>query len=186
MARKKLRKRSSTLDSADTTRRQLYRDNTDARKRAAKAKATGTHSTPVEIEMPPTLHTRVGNNKQMFMENVDERKAHARRFREQYLELGTHLGGIDYISAQQKIIIRRLAFLSVIAESYEYLWAIESIKFSMEQYIKVTNTLRRLAATVGLGKVARDITPKDQELSEYIRSQANGRAGGLIEEDEEE
>jgi hypothetical protein len=91
-----------------------------------------------------------------------------RRFRDLVETMTFDLGGADFLSEFQKQLIRRAAALSVMAESVEA-DLVRDRPFAITDYGTVCDRLRRLCETLGLERVARDVTPT---LQSYLAAKA--------------
>ena|SRR5215469_1257860 len=133
-------------------------------------------NTPAPFALPsPTQRTRIGNRKQLFLteEQVDERSAPARRFKEVFAQIVTDIGG-DPTEAQIQIA-RRAAALAVWAEASEAELA-KGSAIDISAFTTASNSLRRLLCDLGLERRAKDVTPT---LDQYLRSrQYNDDADG--------
>ena len=128
-------------------------------KAAAVMPATRRH-----ISLPSaTQRTRVGNRRQLFLDDVDERGTIARRFREVYAQIIADIGG-DPSEAQTQIA-RRASALAVWCESNEAELA-KGAELDIAAFTTAANSLRRLLADLGIERVARDITPP---LDAYLK-----------------
>jgi hypothetical protein len=101
-----------------------------------------------------------------WLDNVDRRGVVARRFRDLVYQVTTDLGGPDQLSENQRQIIRRIASMSVWCESEEAKMA-DGIETDIDQFLRTSNSLRRLCESIGLKRVARDVTPS---LSKYLEA----------------
>ena len=78
------------------------------------------------------------------------------------------LGGPDHLSEAQRQIVRRIASLSVGCEIEEARMA-DGDEIDIDEFQRCSNSLRRLCESVGLERVARDVTP---DLATYTRIKA--------------
>jgi hypothetical protein len=92
------------------------------------------------------------------------------------------LGGEDMVSAAERSLIRRAATLTVELEILELRFAKKSgaSDKDLDLYIRATGGLRRLLETIGLKRVARDVTPT---LNDIARDIAGKRNAETIEHD---
>ena len=70
----------------------------------------------------------------------------------------SHLGGADYISAVETGLCERLAGIHTLCREYETDHA-AGREIDVDKYLAAASRYDRLAKTVGLHRVARDITP---------------------------
>jgi hypothetical protein len=120
---------------------------------------------------PPALRTRskkarsaVSNGTKLLM--ADGRSPWARRFRDICADHCADLGGFENLSAAEIAIIKRAATLQVELEAQEARLASGEAPngFSLVEFAQVANGLRRLLETVGIKRVARDVTPNLNDL----------------------
>ena len=114
--------------------------------------------------IPRNNRTKVGNRTATFLDGTDGRSQVARRFRELYADMCIDLGGADRMSTGQHALARRAALLSCECELTEGQVANGEV-VNLGPYITATNALRRLLSTLGLERVARDVTPT---LEQYL------------------
>jgi hypothetical protein len=126
----------------------------------------------------PEARSRVTNGK-VLLPDVDERSLWVRRFRDLLaLHLGD-LGGADIASEAEKAIARRAACLIVELEQLEQKFATQGASEGgqLDQYQRVSNTLRRLLESLGLERRQRDVTPTPT-VDRYVASLVGeGKAG---------
>jgi len=106
-----------------------------------------------------------------FLEGIDGRSSYARRWRDLTALHIADLGGADQCSTAVKSIVRRIATLSVQLEAYDARFAEAGIAEpgGLDLYSRISNTLRRHLETIGLKRVAKDITP---HLADYLEEKA--------------
>jgi hypothetical protein len=77
------------------------------------------------------------------------------------------LGGDDNITAAERALVRRVACIVVELETLECKFAQDGAPKGWEftRYLRATNTLRRLCATLGLQRRSKDVTPN---LDQYL------------------
>jgi hypothetical protein len=112
----------------------------------------------------------VSNGKRLFADaTVDGRSSWARRFRDLIILHVNDLGGEDMASAAEQSILRRAATLTVELELLEKRFALAggAKPEDLQTYITAANALRRLLESIGLKRVARDVTP--MTLSDLAR-----------------
>jgi hypothetical protein len=81
-------------------------------------------------------------------------------------------GGEAVISAAEMIVVERAACLSVWTDSIAARWA-EGEAVDLNAYCTAVNTLNRTLASIGLKRVAKDVTPGFHDL---IRQRAREKA----------
>ena len=116
---------------------------------------------------PPTTRSRVSNGRELVA-GCDGRSAQARRYRDLMAEMISDLGGPDGLSEGQRQLVRRAAGLSVQAEAVEAA-IIGGEDIDLGQYVTASNCLRRVLESLGLRRVAKDVTP---DLASYLRARA--------------
>lgn len=107
-------------------------------------------------------HTRVFNDKSLFLEEVDGRTGPAKRFKELYGEITNDIGGREHISEAQRQLARRAATLAAIAESMEALWVVGAPTFALNEYITLTNALNRVFGVLGIERKPREMGSLDK------------------------
>ena len=102
--------------------------------------------------------SRISNGKAL-LHGVDGRSVWARRFRD-LIDLHIQDGGSD-VSEAKRSIIRRASALEVELERLEAKFALagEADAADLDLYQRASNTMRRHLESVGLERVARDVTP---------------------------
>jgi hypothetical protein len=100
--------------------------------------------------------------------DLDQRTRAAMRVRELTAAIEADLGGADRLSTSQRQLVQRGALLAVALEDFEIRFACgQAIEFG--DYLLGVNTQRRVLATLGLERRARDVTPS---LREYLAEKA--------------
>lgn len=146
----------------------------DAKKPKATPKRVGTK----KVEH---FRTKVANGVTLFLgSSLDGRSLPARRFREVVYSIGSDLGGFDSLSEFQKQLTRRSAALSVMCELDECKLA-RGEEIDAGRFGSMTNTLNRLAQTLGVTRAVIDATPT---LEAYLK--AKGGSGTDEEPDGDE
>lgn len=129
-----------------------------------------------------TAKKKIGNGKRMtlpssrfktatgqghrVLEGVDGRCSIARRYSEIVGAIAVDLGGDDHLTELQKHLIRSVAGLVVLRERLDAK-SINGENVNTAQYCRLANSTRRVAASLGLSRVAKDITPT---LTNYLAS----------------
>ena len=116
--------------------------------------------------------SRVTNGALFVDRSIHPQRGWARRFADIIMLHTSDLGGADYVSAAEASIIRRVATETVEMELLEQRFAKKGSGASSEDldlYARISNSLRRHLETIGLKRVAKDITPT---LSDYLKQRA--------------
>jgi hypothetical protein len=116
--------------------------------------------------------SRVTNGALFVDRSIHPQRGWARRFADIISMHTSDLGGADYVSAAEASIIRRVATETVEMELLEQRFAKKGSGASSEDldlYARISNSLRRHLETIGLKRVAKDITPT---LSDYLKQRA--------------
>lgn len=119
-------------------------------------KATEPHATAVElVPIPSKLRSQVTNGR-LHEAKVDGRSAHARRWRDLYALLLAELPPSP--NEPQRQLVRRTATMMVMAEKMEAELASGELP-NADIYLRLTGTLSRTLATLGLEIDPRDTPP---------------------------
>ena len=127
----------------------------------------------------PEARSRITNGSEV-LPDVDGRSSWVRRFRDvQALHL-SDLGGQANVSEAEQAIARRAACLIVELEQMEQKFATQGASEGgqLDQYQRVSNTLRRLLESLGLERRARDVTPVP--VAQYVATLVEGKAGNPL------
>jgi hypothetical protein len=106
--------------------------------------------------------SRVGNGSAL-LRNVDGRLVWVRRIKDVMASHVADLGGLDNCSAAERSIITRAAALTVELERLEVRFATaeQPDATSLDLYVRASGNLRRLLASIGLERGARDPRRKE-------------------------
>jgi hypothetical protein len=96
--------------------------------------------------------------------DVDGRTIIARRYRDITRAILVDQGGVEHCSESRQQLIRRFAAAAVLAEQLESRLA-NGEQIDIQEHATLSSTLVRLAARIGIDRVARDVTPS---LAEYL------------------
>jgi hypothetical protein len=130
-------------------------------------------------DSPPSVadqrrhRSSVSNGSRLFaIQGADARTHTGRRFRDLVEQMTADLGGTDLLSEFQRQLIRRAATLSVMAEAIEA-DVVRDRDFDILDYGTVCDRLRRIAETLGLRRIPRnvDISPMER-LKQYQEAKA--------------
>ncbi len=100
-----------------------------------------------------------GKTRLLTLDALDGRTAAAKRARDLIAALEADLGGADHLSVGQQQLVQRVAVLGALAEDYEARW-IAGEQVEVGEYLSAINVQRRVLATLGLERRARDVTPR--------------------------
>jgi hypothetical protein len=127
----------------------------------------------VEAEPKPTARSRLTNG--CTLPGVDGRSTWVRRLRDLMALHLSDLGGEDAVSEAERSIVRRASVLTTELERLELKFARdgEASERDLDLYQRASNTLRRHLETVGLKRVAKDVTPTlDQVMARHAAEKA--------------
>lgn len=114
------------------------------------------------------------SNGHRVLEGIDQRLGPARRYRDLCTDIAIDLGGMDALSTAQMQLVRTAAGLVVMREQYET-DQLNGVAVNVDKYIKITNALSRVLATLGLKRRKKDATP---DLNDYLASKERARRNG--------
>lgn len=121
-------------------------------------------------------------NGSKFLPDIDGRSTWARRARDIVAQLIEDRGGEDLTSEAERLILRRAAVLAVQTEQFESKFAEANSKGNvvsredLDLYQRLANSMRRLLESVGLDRVARDITPDLRDYLAATQGETDGRS----------
>jgi hypothetical protein len=107
----------------------------------------------------------------MFVDG-DGNSAWTRRFKDLVANHASDLGGGELLSEAQVSLIRRVAAMEIELEEMEGKLS-KGEDVNLDLYTRTAGHLRRYLETLGVERVARDITPS---LHEYLAQKAQERA----------
>ncbi len=119
---------------------------------------------PALRQRSKTQRSAVSNGTKLLM--ADGRSPWSRRFGDIVFAHCSDLGGHENLSQAEIAIIKRAATLQVELEAKEAALANGEGKIDLAEFAQVANGMRRLLETVGIKRVARDVTPS---LADIIR-----------------
>ena len=119
--------------------------------------------------MPAAVRSAVANGSRL-LDHLDARSAPARRFRDIQNDIARDIcGGIDHLTEAQLQLVRTAAGLVVLREAFDA-QALNGETISVAEYCRVSNSLRRVLATIGFNRAQRNITPS---LDQYLARDAS-------------
>ena len=124
------------------------------------------------LDLPSqAFRTSVANGSRI-LDGVDGRSLAARRFAEVAAAIASDLGGEDHVTELQRHLIRSVSGMVVLRERLDAK-SINGESVNTAQYCRLANSTRRVAATLGLSRVAKDVTP---DLQTYLASKYSREA----------
>jgi hypothetical protein len=111
-----------------------------------------------------------GKLRLLTLGHLDGRTAAARRARELIEAIESDLGGGDQLTEGSRQLVQRAAVLGAYIESCEVKW-LSGEAVDLADYLAAINSQRRVLATIGLERRARDVTP---DLKTYIAGKQTG------------
>lgn len=117
----------------------------------------------------------------LTLDHVDGRTLAARRARELIEALETDLGGGDRLTEGYRQLIKRAAVLGTYIESCEAQW-LSGQNVDLPSYMSAVNVQRRVLATIGIERRARDVTPS---LEAYLAGKSRDMDADAAEAREE-
>jgi hypothetical protein len=125
------------------------------------------------LDLPQrAFRTAIGNGSAV-LDGVDGRTLVARRFREIGAAIAIDLGGESELTEAQKQLVRSVAGLVALRERLD-VQAAKGEPIDSGEYCRISNSLRRCLATIGLHRVPKNVGPT---LSEVLRGRSDDRAG---------
>jgi hypothetical protein len=114
------------------------------------------------VSLPATARSAVTNGRLFAAAMRDGRSGWSRRVQDVQSLIISHLGGEDEVSEPERILARRIGIKTVELEWKELGFAQSRTGPSVEEfdsYLRGSNSLRRYLESIGLKRVARDVTP---------------------------
>jgi len=118
----------------------------------------------VVAQGPPATRSRLTNGTTL-LPGIDGRSDEARHYKDTYRGMIGHLGGDDAVTLPQMLVARRIAAFEtdlLHLEARHVAQRVEGVEPSVSEIdlrSRLANTQRRLIESVGLERVARDVTP---------------------------
>ena len=117
-----------------------------------------------------TFRTALGNGSRI-LDGVDGRSLVARRYGEVAAGIATDLGGDEHLTELQQHLIRSVAGLVVLRERLDAA-SINGDTVNTTDYCRLANATRRVAATLGLARLTRDVTPHPLDYARAYDAEA--------------
>jgi hypothetical protein len=110
-------------------------------------------------------------NKPLELRYLEEvlRYGYGRRFRNLSERLTEDLGGVDFLSAAEKVLVQRCAMIATECERMEREALSGRVPLDATVYSTLTGQLTRTLNAVGLKRVPRDVTPTLQHYLDAAR-----------------
>lgn len=103
----------------------------------------------------------------LTLADLDGRTNAAKTARALMQAIESDLGGDGSLSAAERVLAHRAAIATAMCEDLESRW-LQGQPIDMPAYTTLSNVVARLLRTVGLKRVAKDITP---DLADYIEAE---------------
>ena len=113
-----------------------------------------------------------GKARLLSLEDLDRRTGAYRKTAELIDRVEADLGGADRLSTAELQIIRHAALTGAMLEDLGARW-LSGEPIDPALYVQLSNSERRLYETVGLRRVARDVTPPS--VADYLAHKAKQR-----------
>ena len=143
---------------------------------------TSGDSSAIEASSASAKARSAVTNGSKFLPDIDGRSTWARRARDIIAQLIEDRGGEDLTSEAERLILRKAAVIAVQTEQLETKFAGLNAdgktvaSDDLDLYQRLANSMRRLLESVGLERVARDVTPDLRDYLEAIKEQSDGRS----------
>ena len=98
------------------------------------------------------------------LDHIDRRTMAAHRARQVVQRIETDLGGSEHLSESSKQLVQRAAILSAVIEAEESSW-LGGGKVDYARYFTAVNIQRRVLATLGLERRARDVSESIYDIA---------------------
>ncbi len=135
------------------------------------------HSNSTGAALPRRSKTRKGKTRLLTLDNLDLRTAAYASARRLVETLSTDLGGDDQLSEGERQLVTRAAMTGAIVADFEARW-VAGEPVPLGEYLSAVNVQRRVLATLGLQRRAKDISKLP------LRERWALEAAGEQEEDE--
>jgi hypothetical protein len=118
----------------------------------------------------PAKPADIGRAKLLCLGDLDGRTVAAKRANTLVAELENDLGGDEYLSASQRVLVRRAAAAVAVAEHLEASW-IAGHAIDVGALTTLTNTISRVCGQLGLERKPRDVTPTVAEFAAELAAE---------------
>ena len=125
------------------------------------------------VARPSKIRSAVTNGRRLFVEGGDGRGPWARRWRDLVELHANDLGGMDFISAAQRALIRRASTIEIELEQQEARLSVGE-EVDIETFGRMSGHLRRLLETLGIRREARQV----ETLADYLDVAPDDQVGG--------
>lgn len=136
-------------------------------------------------ELPPskrqTVHTaepqkEVGRKRLLTLDGLDQRTRAFQAVNKTIGAIEADLGGSDHLSHAERSLVQRCAILSAMLGDAEAAY-LTGQAIDPANYCTLVNAFRRTLETVGLKRVARDVTPSVAEYVAHLKAEEKESAG---------
>ncbi len=110
------------------------------------------------LDLPSSAFRTATGQGHRILEGIDGRCTIARRYAEIAGAICADLGGEAHLTELQRHLIRSVSGMVVLRERLDAK-SINGESVNTAQYCRLANSTRRVATTLGLSRVARDVTP---------------------------
>lgn len=129
---------------------------------------------PVDTGCAAERRPTGGKMRLLTLAALDGRTTAAKRARDLIGAMEQDLGGGDLLSEGQKQLVQRAAVLGTFIESCEATW-LAGDETDLGEYLAAINAQRRVLATIGLDRRAKDVSPAPS-LRDRLMREASQRA----------
>lgn len=110
-------------------------------------------------------------NGRSLLTGIDQRSSQARRYKDVSDAIASDAGGYDALSETMLHLVRSAAGLVILRERLDAM-VLNDQRIDVQEYCRISNSLRRMLATIGLKRLPRDVTPT---VNAYINNNKGGR-----------
>jgi hypothetical protein len=112
----------------------------------------------------------------LWMDNLDKRTRPYRRYRAIRSAVLSDLGGEDNTTEVQRQLISKFCTLALQLEALEAA-AVEGRRIDIDLFGRCASHLRRIAETIGLRRIPRDVTPTLDDIARQIEAEREEAVG---------
>jgi hypothetical protein len=128
------------------------------------------HGTLIKTKQRMRNSSRITSGRSLLPHGTDMNSVWSRRWSDLIRLFVEELGGDNIVSQAERSLVRRIATIQVACEKLEQEFADDDDTpiAKLDQYQRLSNTLRRLLTTVGIKRVPREVP----DLQDYIANRA--------------